>query len=275
LPYSSLRMLLRPVRTASFFAGLIALAACSTPDPARMSDGVWDPDEAANRRVHAFNKKLDRAVLAPAGKGYVTIVPAPVVHGVSNFSDNLSLPGTVVNNLLQLDLGGALTNTARFAFNTVVGVGGVFDPAGLIGLHEKDTDFGQTLAVWGAPEGSYLELPVLGPSTQRAATGKVVDLVTNPLSYALPDPEKYYGTGASVLSKLGDRGNYGDALDDLYYNSADSYAAARSVYMQNRRFNVGAADGGYDDPYADPYGSSDNDPYIADQLDPYEALSNE
>ncbi len=257
MSYSPARKLRSLIRNALFLTGLLGLMACATPEGAQLADGVWDPDEAANRRVHAFNKSLDKAVLAPAGKGYVSIVPAPVVYGVSNFSDNLSLPGTVVNNLLQLDLGGAFKNTARFAFNTVVGVGGLFDPAGLIGLHEKDTDFGQTLAVWGLPEGSYLELPVLGPSTQRAAAGKAVDLVTNPLSYVLPDPEKYYGTGASVLSRLGDRGHYGDALDDLYNNSADSYAAARSIYMQNRRFNVDAEEGAYADPYADPYGTAE------------------
>ena len=48
-----------------------------------------------------------------------------------------------------------------------------------------NTDFGQTLHVWGAREGAYVELPLLGPSTTRDTYGIFVDLFTNPLTYVI------------------------------------------------------------------------------------------
>jgi len=93
----------------------------------------------------------------------------------------LFIAGAVVNNALQGDLDGVSINTMRFILNTLVGVGGIFDPAGTIGLDEVETDFGQTLAVWGVPEGAFLELPLVGPSTERDLAGDVVDIFIDPL----------------------------------------------------------------------------------------------
>ncbi|MDU8927615.1 VacJ family lipoprotein [Alisedimentitalea sp. MJ-SS2] len=239
-------------------AAVVVLSACSVPGPGEAPDGIHDPYETVNRSNHEFNRTIDRRLLRPAGKGYSTAIPAPVADTVSNFASNLSLPGTVVNNLLQGNLGGAFQNTFRFAFNTVFGIGGLGDPASAFGAHEVETDFGETLHVWGVPEGAFVELPILGPSTERDAVGKVVDLFTNPLSYVLPSPEKYYGTGASLAAKVGDRGRYSETIDSILYDSADSYAQARLIYLQNRRFELGGDDdSAYVDPYDDPYG----DPY--------------
>ena len=49
-------------------------------------------------------------------------------------------------------------------------------------LYEKNSDFGETLHVWGVSEGPYIELPIFGPSTMRHTFGRAVDLVTNPIS---------------------------------------------------------------------------------------------
>ena len=215
-----------------------------------------------NRRNHELNRTLDRSLVGPAGRGYSDAVPEPLQVTVSNFSSNLSLPGTVVNNLLQGNLEGAAQNTVRFVVNTVLGIGGLGDPASEIGIFEVEADFGQTLHVWGVPEGAFVELPVLGPSTERDAVGRVVDLFTNPLSYVLPSPEKYYGTGAALASRLGDRGRYSDTIESILYESADSYAQSRLIYLQNRRFELGGDDGSaYVDPYDDPYGDPYDDPY--------------
>jgi len=74
----------------------------------------------------------------------------------------------------------------------------------------------------------------------------------------LPEPERYYGTAAAVSSRLSDRGRFTDTVDSILYESADSYAQARLIYLQNRRFELGAsvADTSLDpsaDPYEDPY----------------------
>ncbi|MEO1364432.1 MAG: VacJ family lipoprotein, partial [Pseudomonadota bacterium] len=164
---------------------------------------------------------------------------------------NLGEPSVAINSLLQGDLRGAGLSTVRFLTNSTLGIFGLADVAAEFKLPEHDTDFGETLHVWGVGEGAYLELPVLGPSTTRDTTGMVVDLFTNPLSYVIDEPERYYGTGAGVASGLSTRGRFTDTVDSILYESADSYAQARLIYLQNRRFELGADDPGTDiDPFA-------------------------
>jgi len=235
---SALRALFRYNRpVVPLGAGLlVVLSACAVPQNA---DDILDPYEAQNRRVHAANLALDRSLVRPASNAYGTGIPQPVRRGVGNFASNLGLPSKVVNNLLQLDLDGAVRNSFRFAFNSTIGLGGLLDPATEMGLIEEDTDFGETLYVWGVPEGNYVELPLVGPSTERHMVGRAVDLFTNPLSYAVPAPESYIGTATVLLSKVGDRYEYSSTVDSILYESEDSYAQARLLYLQNRRFELG------------------------------------
>jgi phospholipid-binding lipoprotein MlaA len=253
----------RCLRTVLAIAGLAAAGACTTPGPAHPPGQPFDPYEAGNREVHQFNRSLDRALVRPAGQGYSSAVPDDIETAISRFAANLSLPGAVVNNMLQGNGRGASTDAYRFLINSTVGLGGFFDPATELGMPEAtDADFGETLYVWGVPQGAYQELPVLGPSTERATAGKVVDLFTNPLGYILDTPESYYGTAASVAAGLGQRGRYGETIDSVLYESADSYAQARSLYLQNRRFELGTGGGdAYVDPYDDPYAEAYEDPY--------------
>jgi phospholipid-binding lipoprotein MlaA len=238
----------------------LTVAGCT---PAPQGGGVNDPYEAMNRQIHEFNKDLDQALLRPAGQAAAQL-PVEIRQPIINFSDNAGLPGAVVNNLLQADIGGATTNTLRFLINSTVGVFGLLDPAGAIGVAEVDTDFGETLAVWGVPEGAYLELPGLGPSTERDAAGRLVDFLIDPLDGLARDLEATdvarWSTPALVAEQVIERGLFGDTLDSILYESADSYAQTRLIYLQNRRFEVGEAAG---DAYVDPYAA---DAYI----DPYE-----
>jgi phospholipid-binding lipoprotein MlaA len=227
------------------------VAACAVPEGA--PEGIYDPYEAQNRKVHAFNRGLDKALVRPAARGYSQILPDEIEDSVGNFAENLGQPSVVVNSLLQGDFKGAGIATTRFLTNTVLGFGGFVDAASEFQVEDHSTDFGETLYTWGVGEGPYVELPVLGPSTQRDTTGKIVDLFTNPLSYVVQSPEKYYGTGASVASRLGDRGRYSDTIDSILYDSADSYAQARLIYLQNRRFELG-----------DETSSSEIDPFELD-----------
>ncbi len=232
---------------------IVFMAACTAPAPKSFND----PNEAGNRRTHEANRRLDRALIRPASGAYGHAVPGPVRQGVGNFASNLGLPGNVVNNLLQLNINGAVKNSWRFVINTTIGVGGLFDPAGNIGLDEEMGDFGQTLHVWGVGEGQYVELPLLGPSNQRDTLGMVVDVFTNPLTFGAPSPEKYMSPVAKGLSRLGDRYDFSDTVDSILYDSADSYAQARLLYLQHRRFQLGQEEpvdeqgDGYDDFYAD------------------------
>lgn len=228
---------------------IVALTACSVGDPTAL---VNDPHETANRRVHAFNKGLDRSVLRPAGQ-MAAATPDAFTVPISNFADNAGMPSAVANGLLQGNIGGAATNTMRFVVNSTVGVGGLFDPASAIGLQEDDTDFGETLAVWGVGEGAYIELPVFGPSTQRDAIGTLVDLVFDPLDSTGHDIQQDYSTITSGLGLAVTRGQFMDTFDGLLYESADSYSQARLAYLQNRRFELGEATPADQeiDPFAD------------------------
>ena len=212
-----------------------AIASCSAPHAV----GINDPHEEANRKTHASNRMLDRKLIKPASGAYGTGLPQPVRQGIGNFASNLGLPGVVVNNLLQLNLKDALKNSTRFFLNTTIGVGGLLDPSTAMGLHEESSDFGETLHVWGVGEGNYVELPFIGPSTERDMAGMVVDLFTNPLSFGASGAGKLISPTAKGLSKLGDRYEFSDTIDTILYDSADSYAQARLLYLQHRRFELG------------------------------------
>ena len=241
----------RALRTIVVIAGLGLLMACGQPQEGVTRADPPDRYETFNRKVHNFNRGLDRVLVRPVGKGYSSAIPDDIETAIGRFAFNLSIPSAVVNNVLQGNMRGAIQDTARFVVNTTVGVGGIFDPASEMSMPAPtDADFGQTLYVWGVPAGNYAEVPVLGPGTDRHMAGKMVDIFTNPLTYVFPSPEKYYGTAASVASRLSDRARYSDTIDSVLYESEDSYAATRSLYLQNRRFKL---DGGRSDTYQDPY----------------------
>lgn len=255
------RQILAVVSLASL---TLSLAACTLPAPGEVSqDGIFDPYEAQNRRTHEASKRFDRQVIRPVAVGYARSVPEPAQEMVGNFADNLAVPGAVVNQLLQFDFKGALHNTLRFGVNSTMGFAGIFDVAGDFGLEEDEADFGQTLAVWGVPEGAYLELPILGPATERETVGMAVDLLLDPLN-KVPRPESYYLSASKIAAKVGKRGRFAASVDSIYYDSADSYAQGRLLHLQNRRFEVGAVAGGEIDPYA---------ALSEGEIDPYEELN--
>ncbi len=225
------------------------LAACAPVPQGVSDDGISDPYEAGNREVHAFNKRL----FGKRNGTYARVVPDEFQKMIHNVADNLSMPQVAVNSFLQGNLRGAGIATYRFAVNSTIGIGGLIDATGEFNGPEHDTDFGETLHVWGVGEGAYLELPVLGPSTQRDAAGRVVDLFTDPLGYAFESPDKYALTGFKVLDKLGKGSRRSDAIGDLLNDSADSYAQARLIYLQKRRYELKGKAGtlpDYEDPYA-------------------------
>lgn len=236
--------------TALAMAAAAVLAGCTAPAPPAEP---YDPNEQDNRAIHAFNKSVDQAFVGPAANTYGSILPEPVRAGVSNFAANLDTPGDVVNSVLQGRIGPAAENTLRFAINTTVGLGGLFDPARALGVNGRPTDFGETLHTWGAGEGAYAELPFLGPSTSRDTAGKIADLALNPLRLVLPTAEANVATAVGAASTLGDRYRFGDTIDSILYESADSYAQARLLYLQNRRFELGqtVSEDDFFDPYED------------------------
>lgn len=216
-------------------AGMLALlawtgsawAGTTLRDPA-------DPWESFNRGVFRFNETADRYVAKPVAKTYQAITPVFIDDAITRVFNNLAAPITIVNQLLQGKAHDAAGQTARFMFNSTVGVAGIFDIAQHMDLPRQKEDFGQTLAVWGAHSGPYLMLPLLGPSTIRDAGGRVVDMSTNPRSYA----EK---TARLVMTALDVTDTRADLLVAEKAIEGDRYAFIRDYYLQQRAFVI--ADG--------------------------------
>jgi phospholipid-binding lipoprotein MlaA len=222
-----------PHRTlsVSLFAITLALCAgCATPPNPR------DPLEPINRRVYGFNEAVDKAVLKPVAKGYKAVVPPPVRGGVTNFFGNFRDVTSAVNNLLQLKIPRAASDLGRVAINSTVGILGVFDVASRLGLEKHDEEFGQTLGYWGLPEGPYLVLPLLGPSTARDSLGLVGDVFTDPQFYVFDHaPESYIAFGTRLINV---RANLLETEKIFDQAALDRYAFLREAYLQRRRNQI-------------------------------------
>ena len=232
----------------TILSGAMLVVACASNN----NSEIYDPLENANRATFAFNNFSDQYLLEPIAKGYRFITPKPLRTMISNFLRNLNSPVIIGNELLQGDIQGAGNATGRMVINTLAGFGGIFDFASEGGIEHQPEDFGQTLAVWGLDDGLYLMLPLLGPSSLRDATGRVVDSYADPLRiYLFNTGEEhlhYTRVGANVVSK---REELIEVINDLRRNSFDYYAAVRSAYYQRRQtlINDGNLNTGLYDDY--------------------------
>ncbi len=233
--------------TIKALAAAALLSACSAPSE---QTSIHDPYEGVNRATHAVNVELDRSLLRPASQVYGTLVPQPVRRSVDNAAGNLGLPSAVLNKALQGDIEGAIHNFARFAVNSTLGVLGLFDPAQDFGLEERETDFGETLGTWGVREGAFQMLPVLGPSTERATAGLIVDILTDPVSLVYPNigDEQLAGRVGEITNF---RYEFTDTTDSILYDSADSYTQLRLFYLDSSRFGEDSTDASLEELYDD------------------------
>jgi len=209
---------------------------------------VKDCFEGINRGIFAFNQVLDNIIVEPLAKGY-RYLPSPIRTGTSNAISNLSLVVTIPNNILQGNFGLAGKNTGRFIVNSTIGILGLFDPATKIGLnnYEKE-DWGQTLAKWGAGEGCYLVLPILGPSTVRDTVGSLASYMGGDAWYNITvrNDTRYvsdFDYYASVATNGVDfRAKNLESFQNLEKNSLDFYASVKSLYIQDRRKKIANSD---------------------------------
>ncbi len=146
---------------------------------------IYDPLSGYNRFMTQVNDTVLTWFFKPIAKGYSFIVRKPMRQSFARFFTNLQFPVRVVNNLLQLKINQAGTETARFGVNTTIGFLGFFDPAlSWLELYPYPEDFGQTLGYYGVGRGFHLVLPLLGPSNLSDAIGKVPDyLFLDPIIY--------------------------------------------------------------------------------------------
>ncbi|MET4731079.1 phospholipid-binding lipoprotein MlaA [Lysobacter enzymogenes] len=203
------------------------------PAPANVPGG-YDPWEKYNRKMHRFNNAVDRSVAKPLARAYTKVVPRPLRLGVSNFFNNLGQPVSMVNALLQGKPKQAAQSLGRFALNTTLGIGGIFDPATAAKLPNRSEDFGQTLGVWGWKRSRYFELPFFGPRTVRDAFGAVGDAPLSPLRRIERDRIRI---GLQGLQLVDIRAQL-LPLDNLREGAEDEYALVRDSWMQRRDYQI-------------------------------------
>ncbi|WP_108124444.1 MlaA family lipoprotein [Saccharospirillum mangrovi] len=192
-----------------------------------------DPLEPVNRVIFSINNGVDRVLVRPVARTYHWVIPDPMEQGVRNVFANLGEVRNASNNLLQGKWRRTGAATGRFAINTTVGLVGVFDVASRMGIEPVPEDFGQTLGYWGLGHGFYLVLPILGPSSLRDGTGRVVDQWQNPLNYV--EMEHWQRGSILVVDGLQTRADL-LASDGLF--SGDTYPVIREAYFSMREFQV-------------------------------------
>jgi len=219
--------------------GTLVVAGCATPpaDPVERAafERTNDPFEPANRAVFAVNMTADKWAIEPLAEAYRDGMPELLQVWIRNVLRLAREPTVLANNLLQGDLTAAGRTTTRILINTLVGPAGLRDMAKLQGYPPQVGDFGQTLHVWGAPEGPYLVLPLLGPSNLRDAIGMGADTFIDPFHYFEEINESSWANwGRFGLEGVDERAQNIDSLDALKRSSVDFYAQLRSIVRQRR-----------------------------------------
>ena len=193
---------------------------------------ISDPLEGINRGVYGFNKGVDNVVLKPVATVYKTVVPSFARQGVNNLLSYLHTPLDVVNYALQGNGEMAGNAMGRLLVNTF-GLG-VFDIASEAGISRKQTGFGETFGVWGAPQGPYVVLPIFGGRSLRGTIGTVGDAQLGVVGQLKTDEQ----TTARVLDALDTRSRLLGTENVVSQASLDEYAFVRDALMQRESNRV-------------------------------------
>lgn len=194
---------------------------------------VYDPIEPANRLVFAVNETLDIFILQPTAYVYRTVIPAPVRDMVRGLVEWVGTPVILANDVFQGDWDGAGTTAKRFVANAPFL--GMVDNATGLGEVAQNEDFGQTLGHYGAGDGAYIMLPVLGPSNIRDVVGRVADYFIDPVRYIGEEDANFsVRMGLRAAGAVDFRARNFEAINDLRETSVDYYARVRSIYKQRR-----------------------------------------
>jgi phospholipid-binding lipoprotein MlaA len=194
-----------------------------------------DPLEGYNRAMFSFNERVDKAAIRPLAEVYDAVTPTPLRTGIGNFFGNFGDVWIGFNNLLQGKFADGLSDWTRVAFNSTIGILGVFDVASEIGLPKNDEDFGQTIGRWGVSEGPYFVVPFFGPRTVRDAAVLPIDLYGDNVWGIRDVPTR---NSLTALRLTHARANLLGIDKTLEEGTLDKYAYARDFYLQQRRYRV-------------------------------------
>jgi phospholipid-binding lipoprotein MlaA len=199
-------------------------------------EDINDPLEPANRVIFKFNEFLQDAFFRPIANFYNENFNPTVRQAISNFLDNLSAPVIFANDVLQGEFDRGMTTFGRAFINSTMGIFGIADVAGEMGIERHDEDFGQTLGVYGVGEGFYLVLPIFGPSNPRDAIAKLlVDPYFDLAGEWLINTKEDFAWTLDFARATDEYSSIVDELDQVKKTSVDYYAVIRSLYRQKRK----------------------------------------
>lgn len=224
-------------------AGLGWLAA---PAPAQVPESILNEDPAAvtappirdrveglNRAVFKFNDGFYRVAWRPLSRGYAKVVPRPARRALGNFFRNLGYPTRLAGNLLSGHGRSALKETGRFLVNTTAGFGGFFAVADdSEDLRVPEIDLGLAFATWGAGHGTYVVLPVIGPTSLRDGIGEAISGIYLAPSQYLSEWE--YRATAAGLDAVNQSPDAMRTYDNLKSAAIDPYVALRDAFSARR-----------------------------------------
>ena len=236
------------VRLAAAVVLAASLAGCASRPPADDPEAVaefdetHDPLEPTNRVFYAVNDGLDTVILRPLAIAYKSVVPDVVRSRTHNVLTTLSMPVALFNDMLAARPRRAGDTLMRLLLNGTLGGAGAFDVATDWGWPAHDTDGGMTLARWGVPEGPFLYLPVLGPTSPRDASGFGADIALDPLTWLGQGNLVTVLGGTRVgLNAVDARAGVLNDLDKIKAQALDPYATIRSLYRQHRQSQIDEA----------------------------------
>lgn len=199
-----------------------------------------DPAEQVNAKTYEVAQKVDAAIVEPIANAYDKSLPVPIRKGLGNFIRNLGQPISALNFLLQLKPGRAAKALGRFAINTTLGIGGLFDVAKKepFNLPYEYNGIANTLGYYGIGPGPYLYLPFIGSTSVRDLIGRFVDLSILPAAVGPPLTSPYYSVPVGLLTSLESRIATDAEVDAIRQQCGDPYAANRDLYLLQRQVEI-------------------------------------
>ena len=143
-----------------------------------------DKYENFNRKIFNFNLKLNKFIIRPVHIIWSSIMPEYGMDRLQGIANNIEYPIRLVSSLVQKDFQTSKNETIRFFTNTILGLGGMFDPAKhIFKIEQAKENMEQALAACHVKSGNYFVLPILSFTNLRGLFGKALDTALNPSSY--------------------------------------------------------------------------------------------
>ncbi len=183
--------------------------------------------EGLNRKIFNFNLGLNKYAIRPIHILWSSIMPEYGMDRIQGITNNIEYPIRLVSSLIQRDFQISKNETIRFFTNTVLGLGGMFDPAKhLFKIEQSSENMEQALAGCKMKTGRYFVFPVLSFTCFRGLIGKVLDTALNPGSYIATPVLAAVKAGLTI-----NKTSYMQPLIKMVESTyADPYEIAKKIY---------------------------------------------